>query len=144
GKLYAVPVHPDGSPGAIRQLWESHPFDAPDGLAVAQSGHIYIALVGPSNQLVELAAAGTEIARYPSAPVTGDNGSAIPFDDPSSVKFLGTSILVANQSYITGNPQHWAILQVDVGETGLPEYVPPGAGVPPNAPPAGAVEAVSA
>jgi hypothetical protein len=142
GKLYSVPIAADGTPGPLRQLWESRPADAPDGIAVAASGNVYMALVGPTaNQVVELAPDGTEITRYPSVAATGDNGSPVPFDDPSSVRFLGTGIVVANQSYVAGNPQHWAVLDVEVGEAGLPEYVPPGAGVRPAAPQSPAMSA---
>jgi hypothetical protein len=130
GKLYSVAIGADGTPGPLHQMWESHPADAPDGIAVAASGNIYVALVSPAaNQIVQLAPDGTEITRYPSVPVSGDNGSPVPFDAPSSVRFLGTGVLVANQSYATGNPQHWAVLDVQVGETGLAEYIPPTAGV---------------
>lgn len=130
GRLYSVAINPDGTPGPLRQLWESRPADAPDGIAVAASGNVYVALVSPTaNQIVELGPDGTEITRYPSLPATGDNGSSVPFDSPSSVKFLGTGIVVANQSYLTGNSAHWAVLDVEVGERGLPEYIPPTAGV---------------
>jgi len=144
GRLYAVSINADGTPGPLRQLWESRPADAPDGIAVAASGDVYIALVSPSaNQIVELAPDGTEITRYPSVPAAGENGSAVPFDDPSSVRFLGTGILVANQSYVAGDAQHWAVLDVQVGETGLAEYIPPDAGVAAVAP-AASPQAVAA
>jgi hypothetical protein len=52
----------------------------------------------------------------------------VPFDSPSSVRFLGTGIVVPNQSYVAGDPTHWAVLDVEVGETGLAEYIPPTAG----------------
>ena len=130
GRLYSIALGADGAPGPLRQLWESHPADAPDGIALAASGNIYVALVGPSaNQIVELGPDGVELTRYPSLPASGDNGSTVPFDAPSSVHFLGTGIVVANQSYVAGNPQHWAVLDVEVGETGLAEYIPPTAGV---------------
>jgi hypothetical protein len=111
-------------------MWESHPADAPDGIAVASSGNIYMALVGPSaNQIVELSPDGTEVLRYPSVPASGSNGSSVPFDSPSSVRFLGTGLVVANQSFVAGDASHWAVLDVEVGEPGLAEYIPAGAGV---------------
>jgi sugar lactone lactonase YvrE len=129
GRVYAVPLGADGRPGALRQMWESHPADAPDGLAVAASGNIYVALVSPSaNQIVELAPDGTEITRFPSLPASGSNGSAVPFDSPSSVRFLGTGIVIANQSFVAGDSTHWAVLDVEVGEAGLAEYIPTTAG----------------
>jgi hypothetical protein len=40
GKLYSVALGADWSPGPLRQMWESHPADAPDGIALAASGNI--------------------------------------------------------------------------------------------------------
>lgn len=136
GKLYSVPIGADGKPGAITQLWESRFGDLPDGFAVAASGNVYIALVGLPNQLVELGPDGTELQRFPSTPLTGANGSSEPFDNPSSARFLGTSLIVPNQSYVQGNPSHWTLLDVEVGEAGAPEFIPPTAGPATTAAPA--------
>jgi sugar lactone lactonase YvrE len=133
GKLYAVTIAPGGGPGPIRQLWESRTADAPDGLAIARSGDIYIALPGPGNQLVEVNPAGHEIARFPATPGTGADGSPVPFDAPSSAMFLGTRLIVANQAYISGTSAHMAILDVEAGESGLTPLIPAGAGPGPGA-----------
>ena len=101
----------------------SRPGDLPDGFGIGRSGHIYVALAGLSNQLVELTAAGTEVRRFGQA-ITGANGSAVPFDTPCSASFLGSSVLVANQSAIAGDASHQAILDVYVGEPGQPAYLP--------------------
>jgi sugar lactone lactonase YvrE len=141
GKLYAIALGADGTPGPLRQIWESHPADAPDGIALAASGNIYVALVSPAaNQIVELAPDGTELTRYPSTPASGANGSAVPFDSPSSVRFLGSGIVVANQSYVAGDSTHWAVLDVEVGEKGLAEYIPAAAGFSPAHVPASSVQ----
>ena len=108
----------------MRQLWESRPFDGPDGFAIARSGNIYVALL-PVNQLAVIAPDGTERERFPAAPGPGDNGSPVPFDSPSSARFLGTRLEVANQSYFNGDRTHQAVLDVETGEPGLPEYIPP-------------------
>ncbi len=60
----------------------------------------------------------------PTLPLTGDNGSPIPFDTPCSATFLGTKVLVANQSAIFGDAGHQAILAVEVGERGRAPYLP--------------------
>ena len=60
----------------------------------------------------------------PEVPLSGDNGSEVPFDTPSSATFLGTSVLVANQSAVAGEPSHQAILDVEVGERGRPAFLP--------------------
>jgi hypothetical protein len=79
---------------------------------------------------------GSERERFPAGP-DGPNGSPVPFDAPSSVRFLGTRLIVANQSYFTGDATHQAILDVEAGEKGLPEYIPPA-----PAPPAGATQPI--
>jgi sugar lactone lactonase YvrE len=134
GRLLSVELRPDGTPGAVRQLWESRPFDGPDGFAIARSGHVYVALL-LANQIAELGADGRELERFPKTPGTGANGSPVPFDAPSSVRFLGTRLIVANQSYVTGDATHQAILDVEAGEPGLAEAIPGrGAqGAPPEA-----------
>jgi sugar lactone lactonase YvrE len=123
GKLYSLPIRRNGGPGALSTLWTSLPGDLPDGFGIARSGHIYIANAGLSSQLVELTADGEELERFPEIPGTGDNGSPVPFDTPSNATFLGTRVLVANQSF-TGDTTHHVILDVEVGERGLAPYLP--------------------
>jgi sugar lactone lactonase YvrE len=123
GKIYSVEIRPDGSPGELRQLWESRPADLPDGFAIARSGRLYVPLAGAANQIAVLAPDGSELERFPSSPGDGENGSPVPFDTPSSTRFLGTRLIVANQSF-TGNREHQALLDVEVGEAGLPELIP--------------------
>lgn len=132
GKLYAVTIAAGGGPGPLRQLWESGPGDAPDGCALSAAGDIYIALVGTANQVVELNPSGQEVARFGQAG-TGDNGSPVPFDSPSGVAFLGTRLLIANQSYFAGTAANQVVLALETGESGAPVYVPPRAGLPPAA-----------
>jgi sugar lactone lactonase YvrE len=128
GHLYSVPIQPDGSAGALTQLWESLPTDLPDGFAVAASGNIYLANVGLSAQLVQISPDGAELARFPSTFGTGDNGSPVPFDSPSGLAFLGTRLIVANQSVLAGDPSHQVLLDVEAGEPGAPELIPADAG----------------
>ncbi|WP_148611561.1 SMP-30/gluconolactonase/LRE family protein [Nocardioides rubriscoriae] len=123
GKLYSLPVR-DGRPGTIRTLWTSRPTDLPDGFGIGRSGRIYVAMAGLTNQLVRLSPTGRELSRFPDAPLTGDNGSPIPFDTPCSATFLGTRVLVANQSAVQGDASHQAILSVEVGERGMRPHLP--------------------
>ena len=118
GKLYSVAIGPNGNPGALRQLWESQPGDLPDGFAIAASGRIYIPLVGLPQQLAVLSPEGRELERFPKEAGSGDNGSAVPFDGPSSARFLGTRLIVANQSPVAGDPAHQALLDVEVRRAG--------------------------
>jgi sugar lactone lactonase YvrE len=123
GKLYTVPIQADGGPGPLTQLWESGPADAPDGCALAASGDIYLALVGASNQIVELSPSGVEIARF-GQQFTGTNNSSVPFDSPSGVAFDGTRLIIANQSYFAGSRANQALLALETGEQGATVYVP--------------------
>jgi sugar lactone lactonase YvrE len=134
GRIWKLPIRPDGKPGEMEQFWESRPFDGPDGFAIARSGAVYVALL-VSNQIAAIGADGTEQERFPQQPGTGENGSSVPFDAPSSARFLGTRLIVAQQSYVAGDPAHQAILDVEAGEAGLPELIPRNAGlkgVPPR------------
>jgi sugar lactone lactonase YvrE len=114
GKLYSVAIQGNGSPGALNQIWESQPADLPDGFAIAASGRFYIPLAGTSNQIAVVAPDGKELER---------NSNDV-YDTPSSARFLGTRLMVANQSYINGDPNKQAVLDVEVGERGLPEFIP--------------------
>jgi hypothetical protein len=124
GALYRLPIHAGGRPGAIETLWTSQPGDLPDGFGIGRSGHLYVALAGLANQLVELTASGEEVARFPDTPLTGDNGSPIPFDTPCSATFVGRRVLVANQSAVAGDATRQAILDVYVGERGRAPFLP--------------------
>lgn len=123
GHLYRLPVR-RGRPGTLTTLWTSQPGELPDGFGIGRSGHVYVALAGLTQQLVELTAGGIEVDRFPDQPLTGANGSPVPFDTPCNATFLGTEVLVANQSAVAGDPDHQAILAVEVGERGRRPYVP--------------------
>ena len=118
GKLYTVAIGA-GGPGPLSQIWESGPGDAPDGCALASSGDIYIALVGTSNQIVEVNRSGQEIARF-GQQFTGTNNSSVPFDSPSGVAFLGTRLIIANQSYAAGTKANQALLELLAGALAVP------------------------
>lgn len=125
GKLYRIPIR-DGRHRGLRQIWESGPGELPDGFGIARSGRIYVATAGLSAQIVVVSPEGEELERFPETPGTGENGSEIPFDTPSSATFRGTRILVANQGYLSG--QNHAILDVMVGERGARVFIPRSAG----------------
>ena len=79
------------------------------GLAFAESGKIYVGLIG-TNQIAVLDPAGNEIRRI-SSPL---------FDSPWGIAFMGESILVTNADIQEpGIPANWRVLKVFVGEKGL-------------------------
>jgi sugar lactone lactonase YvrE len=124
GRLFTVPIGADGKAGTLTQFWESGTADGPDGFAIAESGNVYVALL-VSNQIAVVGPDGKEKERFPSQRMSGDNGSPVPFDSPSSAKFLGTRLMVAQQSYFAGDATHQAVLDVETGEKGLAELIPP-------------------
>ena len=129
GKLYTLSINPDDTPGTLTKLWTSGPTEGPDGFALAQSGNVYMALVGPNaNQLVEISPSGKELARVTH---DGSGGSGdVPFDEPSSVQFDGERMIVTNDAYFSGDPSHFVLFDVFAGEPGAPIFVPHGAGTP--------------
>lgn len=122
GGLWTIQL--DGAKaGPMRRLWTSRPLDFPDAFGIAKSGNIYIALL-LKHQLAVIGPDGVERERFPGDAANGQNGSPVPFDTPSSARFLGDRLVVANQSFFTGNADHQAVLDVHVGEEGLPELIP--------------------
>jgi len=80
------------------------------GLAIAESGNLYVGLIG-TNQIAVLDPAGNEIRRI-SSPL---------FDSPWGMAFMGQSLLVTNADIQpVESPNRWNVLKVFVGETGLP------------------------
>ena len=138
GEIYRLGVNPDGTPGERSLVFQTLPGEGPDGMALGESGRIYVALVTSSHILV-LEPDGTEVARVPD-PVT-NRSQQVPFDAPASVAFRGTSILVTNHSYFTANPESWAVLDMAVGELGMALHYPRLGGSPAGAGPGGAAPA---
>ena len=128
GKIYKVEIKADGSAGELTSFYESEPTNLPDGFALAKSGNLYVPLAGPASQIAVVAPNGSEIERIGTA-LTGDNGSAVPFDTPSGGTFLGTRFILANQSAIAGDATHQAILDIETGEPGMKPLIPKGAGL---------------
>jgi sugar lactone lactonase YvrE len=80
------------------------------GLAFAESGNIYVGLIG-TNQIAVLDPTGNEIRRI-SSPL---------FDSPWGLAFMGRSLLVTNADIRpVESPDRWKVLKVFVGESGLP------------------------
>ena len=125
GAIFRLPIRDDGTPGQLRTFWDSRPLDGPDGLAIGQSGNVYVALAG-ANQLAVLSPQGQELTRVPGNPLENAQ-MEIPFDGPASMAFLGRRLLITNQTDVLvgpGNPEHWAVFDVFAGERGLPLFRP--------------------
>jgi sugar lactone lactonase YvrE len=122
GRIYRVDLDSAGRPGALRTVWNSRDGEGPDGLAVAESGNLFVVLAAV-NQVVELSPAGAELGRAPASPAANAL-LEVPFDSPASPAFLGDRLLVTNQATFTSNPMSWAVLDVNAGEPGRPPFLP--------------------
>lgn len=132
GKLYRVGLDGAGRPTTLTELWASAPGQAPDGFAVSRSGHVYLALAGPTgNDVVELVpdALGhwRQVWSVPGPTAPGPAGGP-PFDTPTSVVFHGSDLLVTNTAYFTGAAADMVVFAVAAGEPGRALDVPAGAG----------------
>ncbi len=98
---------------------QGQPLPQATGLAFAESGNLYVSLIGP-NQIAVLDPSGTEIRRI-SSPL---------FDSPWGLAFVGQSLLVTNADIQpVESPARWNVLKVFVGESGLPLNRPRTVGV---------------
>jgi sugar lactone lactonase YvrE len=122
GRLYRLPIRPDGRPGTLKQIWESRPADGPDGFALGRSGRIYLALAAGAGMVV-ISPTGEELRRVPATPVE-NQAQEVPFDGPASAAFDGRRVLVTNQGFPEATEEHWAVLDVFVGERGAPLFRP--------------------
>jgi len=116
GTIYRLPLV-DAPTAADLEVFHEYTFsELPDQLAFGNQGNLYVSLA-LSNQISILAPDGTELARIQSA--TGD---AIPLDNPAGIAFDSRtkSLLISNHALLSGNPAHFAVLQVDVGDPGDP------------------------
>src|SRR3954454_21092051 len=135
GRIWKLPIHPDGTPGPLQQFYVAQSADAPGGIGFAKSGDLYVTLSG-SNAIAQIGPDGKEKARFPD-PVTSSTFKP-PLDSPLDVAFRGSSLLVANSAYLSNSASSFALLDVFVGEQGydpLRPAVPPPAAAPPAAHP---------
>jgi DNA-binding beta-propeller fold protein YncE len=89
-------------------------------LAFGAAGNLYVSLA-LTNQISVLNPAGAELRRFSSQP-----GDAAPLDSPAGIAFdsCSKSLLVANHALLTGDPSHFALLQLYTGDPGDPLVTP--------------------
>ena len=113
--VYRLPLvdHPSASDLQLVHRFPVVPGQAlpqASGLAFAESGNLYVGLIG-TDQIAVLDPSGSEIRRI-SSPL---------FHSPWGIAFLGQSLLVTNADIQPSEiPDHWTVLKVFVGESGLP------------------------
>jgi sugar lactone lactonase YvrE len=115
GRIWTLPIEPDGKPGELKQFYVAQSADGPGGMGFANSGDLYVAMSG-SNAIAQIGPDGKEKARFPD-PVTNMTFTP-PLDSPIDVAFRGTSLIVANSGFLSNSPSSFALLDVFVGETG--------------------------
>jgi hypothetical protein len=115
GRIWKLPIQPDGKPGQLQQFYAAQSADAPGGMGFAKSGDVYVSLSG-SNAIAQVGPDGKEKARFPD-PVTNASFKP-PLDSPLDVAFRGNSLLVANSAYLSNSASSFALLDVFVGEGG--------------------------
>ncbi|WNI19929.1 SMP-30/gluconolactonase/LRE family protein [Actinacidiphila sp. ITFR-21] len=123
GRIYTLPIEPDGSAGALRQIWQGRAGEASDGIAIGQSGRIYVALA-VGNALMTLSADGREITRTPAT--AADNAKlTVPYDNPASIAILPDGrAVITNQAFLGGPAGDQVVLQARVPDRSERLYHP--------------------
>ncbi len=113
GHVYRLPVVDAPTAADLELVTSFGGGVVPDSLAFGRSGTMYVTLAGIS-QIAIVGTDGVERSR-----ITAANGSAIPLDNPAVMAFddARESILVTNHA-IFGDPAHFAVLRIFVGERG--------------------------
>lgn len=115
GRIWTVPIQPDGKPGELKEFYVAQSADGPGGIGFAKSGKLYVAMSG-SSQIAVLDAAGKELERFPATPA--DNNSNPPLDAPVDMAFRGNSLIVANSAFLSNTATNMALLDFNAGEPG--------------------------
>lgn len=116
GTIYRLPLVDAPTATDLEVFHAYTASELPDQLAFGAQGNLYVSLA-LSNQISILAPDGTELARLQS-----DSGDAIPLDNPAGIAFDSRtkSLLISNHALLSGDPAHFAVLRVDVGDPGDP------------------------
>ncbi|WP_327292780.1 SMP-30/gluconolactonase/LRE family protein [Streptomyces sp. NBC_01198] len=123
GRIYTLPINHDGTAGALHQIWQGEPGEASDGIAIGQSGRIYVALA-LGNALLTLDSTGKEITRTPATP-TEAGALPVPYDNPASVAILADGrAVITNQAFLGGPTSDQVVLQTRVPDRAERLYHP--------------------
>jgi DNA-binding beta-propeller fold protein YncE len=116
GTIYRLPLVDSPLAADLETFHVYAAGEGPDQLAFAADGKLYVTLAF-TNQISILSTSGAEITR-----ISSQVGDEVPLDNPAGIAFDSRtkSVLVANHALLSGNPAHFAVLSVYVGETGDP------------------------
>ncbi|WP_415971948.1 SMP-30/gluconolactonase/LRE family protein [Rhodococcus sp. 077-4] len=123
GDVYRITPDSDGAPGPLEKVAV---VGQGDGLAIGTSGRIYVPISNPIDNSIQVVdpSTGAVVADLPA--IVDRVTRSIPYSTPASVAFRGTSLIVSNHGLLAIDPHQWAILELGVGETGLPLHYPTG------------------
>ena len=116
GIIYRLPLVNSPLPADL-EIFHSYAMgEGPDQLAFANDGRLFVTLAF-TNQISFLATSGAELGRIQSQP-----GDDVPLDNPAGIAFdsRSKSVFVANHALLSGDPAHFAVLSVYVGDPGDP------------------------
>lgn len=107
------------------ELFHEYPGVLIDGIAFGASGNLYVTVLGVptgSHGISVLDPDGEEQLFFPTA--EENEAQEIPYNGPASIAFHDAyrSILVTNLAQ--SDPEHWAVLEAYVDDTGLPLHRP--------------------
>ncbi|WP_437670402.1 SMP-30/gluconolactonase/LRE family protein [Sorangium sp. So ce131] len=116
GYIYRIPLVEWPEEADLELVHEYAAGEAPDGFAFGRSGKLYVTLAA-ANAISVLDAHGHERARIESSP-----GDEIPLDSPANVAFNDAekTLLIVNHALFSGNPDHFGVLRVWIGDTADP------------------------
>jgi sugar lactone lactonase YvrE len=116
GTIYRLPLVNHPLPADLQTFHQYAAGEGPDQLAFADDGKLYVTLAF-TNQISFLSTSGAELGRIQSQP-----GDEVPLDNPAGIAFDSRtkSVFVANHALLSGDPAHFAVLSVYVGDPGDP------------------------
>jgi sugar lactone lactonase YvrE len=116
GTIYRLPLVNSPSAGSLVTFHQYSAAEGPDQLAFGSDGKLYVTLAF-TNEISILSTGGAEITRIQS-----QVGDEVPMDNPAGIAFDSRtkSVFIANHALLSGNPAHFAVLSVYVGDPGDP------------------------
>ncbi len=120
GKLFRLGVDGNGGPGTREEIATT---SQGDGIAIGESGRVYVAVANPIINDVEIVEPGRGVVGALPSP-EARAALAVPLVTPASLAFRGTSVLATNHSQYAIDPREWSIQELGVGERGLPLLYP--------------------
>ncbi|MRG95530.1 SMP-30/gluconolactonase/LRE family protein [Polyangium spumosum] len=119
GRVYRIPRIPSPKEADVALVAVFPDFEGPSGLALGEDGALFVAL-SLKDEIAVVDPAGGELGRFSAA--TNDD---IPLDGPAHLAFDGKGgVFVTNQAVASGLSDHFAVVEVDVGDRGRKIHPP--------------------